>query len=136
MLLPIPAPATPSTLHPADGKKPHPCPPRMPDWRAEYLPNGMLKIDIIHGSRDARAASMSLSWEGKTKCISYLQQHSEHARGMGASLPQGCCLRAGGTRETPASVPFSACALLLRLQGMRAGFEVSPPGSSVGLQVF
>lgn len=36
----------------------------------EYLPNGVLKIDIIHGSCDARAAGVSLGWKGKTNCIS------------------------------------------------------------------
>lgn len=136
MLLPVPAPAPPSTLHPADGKKPHSHPLHVPHWRAGYLPNGTLKIDIIHGSRDTRAAGMSLSWKGKTNCISYQQQHSERGRGMGASLPQGCCLRAGGTHETLAGVPFPVCALLLHSQEMRAGFGVSPPSSSVGLQVF
>ena len=96
----------------------------------------MLKIDIIHGSRDARAAGVSLGWKGKTNCISNLQQHAERAKGMHASLPHGRYLGAGDTGETPAAVPFPARAHLLGLQGTRAGSEVSPPHSSVGLQMF
>lgn len=96
----------------------------------------MLKIDIIHGSRDAWAAGVSLGWKGKTNCISNLQQHAERAKSVDAPLPRGRCLGAGGTGESLASVPLPACAHLPRLQGTRVGFGVSPPHSRGGSQMF
>lgn len=115
-----------STLQPADGK--NPCvSPRMPRRCAEYLPNGVLEIDIVHGSRDARAAGVSLGWKGKTNCISNLHQRAEGARGTRAPLPQ-----AGDTGDTqPASFY-----LLMPISGDKSGIWGFSSPSSVGLQMF
>lgn len=109
-----------STLQPADGK--NPCvPQRMPRRCAEYLPNGVLKIDIIHGSCDARTAGVSLGWKGKTNLISNLQKRAEGARGTRAALPQ-----AGDTSDTqPTSL--SLLMPIAVFAGTRVGFGVSPP---------
>lgn len=90
----------------------------------------MLKIDIVHGSRDARAAGVSLGWKGKTNCISNLQQRAEAARGTRAPLPQ-----AGDTGGTqPASLPLlKPVAAFAEDQSGVWGFSTH---GSTGLQMF
>lgn len=97
---------------------------------AEYLPNGVLEIDIVHGSCDARAARVSLGWKGKTNCISNLQQRAEGARGTRAPLPQ-----AGDTGDTqPASL--SLLMPIVVFAGDQSGIWGFSSHSSAGLQMF
>lgn len=90
----------------------------------------MLKIDVIHGSCDARAAGVSLGWKGETNCISNC---SNVLRVRG---PRGLLCPRLVTPVTPSQHPFSLLMPIAALAVDQSEIWGFSTHGGTGLQVF